>query len=127
MIVLDASAAVLALLADGDARRLVATEHVTAPHHIDVEVAHAIRGHVRRGIIAADDGGLAIRTWAKLGIRRMAVVSVLERVWELRDNLSAYDAAYVAVAETLGCHLVTADGRLARAPGIRCTLTVVSR
>jgi len=52
---------------------------------------------------------------------------MLERVWELRDNVSAYDATYVALAELLGCALVTADGRLAGAPNLRCSVTVVPR
>ena len=52
---------------------------------------------------------------------------LLSRIWELRDNVSAYDATYVAVAEALEAPLVTADGRLARAPGPRCTVTVVRR
>jgi predicted nucleic acid-binding protein len=49
----------------------------------------------------------------------------LDRIWELRDNVSAYDAGYVALAEALGCGLLTADGRLAGAPGVRCPITVV--
>ena len=52
---------------------------------------------------------------------------LLERIWELRDNLTAYDACYVALAETLDCCLVTADARISRAPGIRCPITVVPR
>jgi len=52
---------------------------------------------------------------------------VLDRIWELRDNLSAYDAGYIALAERLGCALVTADARLSRALGIRCPVTVVPR
>ena len=50
---------------------------------------------------------------------------MLDRVWELRDNLSAYDAAYVALAEIIDCPLVTADARLSRAPGLRCAVTVL--
>jgi predicted nucleic acid-binding protein len=50
---------------------------------------------------------------------------LLHRVWELRENLSAYDATYVALAEELACTLLTADGRISRAPGIRCAVTVV--
>lgn len=53
------------------------------------------------------------------------MVSLLDRVWELRDNLTAYDASYVALAELLHCALLTADARLGRAPGIRCSVTVV--
>ena len=56
---------------------------------------------------------------------RVPIVGMLERVWELRENLSGYDAAYVAVAETLDTSLLTADARLARAPGPMCPITVV--
>ena len=65
--------------------------------------------------------------WGRLGIERFGVSGLLDRIWELRDDLSAYDATYVAVAETLDAPLLTADGRLARAPGPRCTVTVVRR
>jgi predicted nucleic acid-binding protein len=63
--------------------------------------------------------------WAALGLSRYPMTGLLERIWELRDNLSAYDAAYIALAELLGCALVTADGRLSRAAGIRCPVTIV--
>jgi predicted nucleic acid-binding protein len=53
--------------------------------------------------------------------------SLLDRIWELRDNLSSYDATYVALAELLDCSLLTADGRLGRAPGLGCPITVVPR
>jgi predicted nucleic acid-binding protein len=58
---------------------------------------------------------------------RYPVFGILDRVWQLRDNLSAYDATYVALAEQLGCALLTADQRLAGAPGLRCPITVVPR
>jgi predicted nucleic acid-binding protein len=125
VIVVDASAAVVALLVDGHARRLLATEEVVVPTHVDVEVAHALRGQVRRGVIGADDGASALSTWSRLGMRRLGIVGVLDRVWALRENLSAYDAGYVALAETLECALVTADARLSRAPGLRCAVTVI--
>jgi predicted nucleic acid-binding protein len=83
----------------------------------DPEVAHALRAQVRRGDIDAGDGERAIRRWAQLGVQRFAVVGLLDRVWELRANLTSYDASHVAVA--LGCALLTADGRLAGAPGPR--------
>ena len=125
MIVLDASAAVLALLNDGDARRSLASQTVAVPHLVDSEVAHALRGQVLRGSVDAEQAGAVLARWARLGLRRFAVVGLLGRIWELRENLSAYDASYVALAEALACELLTADGRLARSPGPRCAITVV--
>ena len=63
----------------------------------------------------------------RLGMTRYPVFTLLERVWDLRENLSAYDASYVALAELLNCPLMTADARLSRAPGVRCSITVVPR
>lgn len=125
MIVLDASAAVLALLNDGDARRSLATETVVVPHLADPEVAHALRGQLVRGRIAADEARVALARWARLGLRRVAVVGLLARIWELRGSLSVREATYVALAEALPCGLVTADARLAQAPGPECAITVV--
>jgi len=125
VIALDASAAVLGLLNDGDARAMLAHESIVCPHLVDSEVTHALRSQVLRGEIGALDASRAIGVWANLGIRRLGVRGLLGRVWELRDNLSAYDATYVAVAEAMDASLVTADARLARAPGVRCTVTVV--
>jgi predicted nucleic acid-binding protein len=127
VIVLDASAAVLALLNDGDARRSLATETVAVPHLADPELAHALRAQVLRDRIGADDAGVALARWARLGLRRFAVVGLLARIWELRDNLTAYDATYVALAEANACELVTADARLAQAPGPTCAITVLRR
>ena len=127
MIVVDASAAVLALLNDGDARRVLASETVLVPHLVDAEVAQALPGHARRGRVGPDDGQAALARWARLGVRRFAITGLLSRIWELHDNLSAYDATYVALAEAFGCQLVTADARLAHAPGPSCTVTVVRR
>lgn len=127
MIVIDASAAVLALLNDGDARRLLATETVVIPHLADSEVAHALRAQVLRGHVGADHAGGALARWARLGLRRYGAVGFLARIWELRDNLTACDASYVALAEALACELVTADARLAQAPGPTCTIRVVRR
>jgi predicted nucleic acid-binding protein len=127
VIVLDASAAVLALLNDGDARRSVMSETVVVPHLVDAEVAQALRAQVRRGRVSDGDAQGALVRWARLGLRRFALIGLLPRIWELRDNLSAYEASYVALAEAFGCSLVTADARLARAPGPRCAITVVRR
>jgi len=125
VIVVDASIAVLGLLNDGDARVQLATGSLASPHLVDSEVAHALRAQVRRGDIGVTDGERAIRCWAQMGVQRFPVVGLLDRVWELRLNITGYDATYVAVAEALDCALLTADGRLARAPGPRCPITVL--
>lgn len=125
MIVLDASAAVTGLLNEGPARHSLATEQLHAPHLIDSEVASGLRRQVASGRIRADDGWTALAAWRRLGLTRYAMPGLLERVWELRQNFSAYDAGYVALAESLGCSLVTADARISRAPGVRCPITIV--
>lgn len=125
MIVVDASAALSALLSSGAARHRLAVEQIHVPHLVDSEVASGLRRRVATGHMQADAGWTALDTWRRLGMTRYPAFTLLDRVWELRDNLSAYDAAYVALAELLDCGLLTADGRLARAPGLRCPVTVV--
>ncbi|HVM02408.1 MAG TPA: type II toxin-antitoxin system VapC family toxin [Acidimicrobiales bacterium] len=125
MIVVDASAAVLGLLSDGDARRVLASEPVAVPHLADSEVVHALRSQVLRGTATDGEARGALERWARLGLRRFPVVGLLGRMWDLRGNLSAYDATYVALAETIGCDLLTADRRLAAAPGPRCPIVVL--
>ncbi len=127
MIVVDASAALSALLNDGPARQALTADQLHAPHLVDSEVASGLRRLVTTGVIDADAGWLALDTWRRLGLTRYAVHPLLDRVWELRDNLTAYDAGYVALAEALGCALLTADARLSGAPGIGCLVTVVPR
>ncbi len=127
MIVVDASAAVSALLNAGPARQALAEEQLHVPHLIDPEVAHALRRGVASSHIEPGDAWTALDRWRRLGMARHAVFHLLERVWELRENLSAYDASYVALAESLGCALLTADVRMGRATGIRCPVTVVPR
>lgn len=125
MIVVDASAAVLALLNDDGARRLLAREAVGVPHLIDSEIANALRSNVIRGGVEERHARRALDSWARLGVRRFTVVGLLGRIWELRANLTAYDASYIALAEALGGDLVTADARLAAAPGPACPVRVV--
>lgn len=125
MIVLDASAAVSALLQQGVARTAIADEQVHVPHLIDAEVTSALRRRVLAGRLAAGTGRACLRAWQGLALTRYPGVGLLGRVWLLRDNLSAYDAMYIALAEALGCEVLTADARLAGAPGIRCPVTVV--
>lgn len=127
MIVVDASAAVSALLREGAARRLLAREQVHVPHLVDVEVTSALRGLEARREVSPEDAGAALAAWRRLGLTRYAMSSLLARVWALRARVSTYDATYVALAEALDCPLVTADARLARAPRLRCAVTVVPR
>lgn len=127
MIVVDASAVVLGLLNDGDARRAMATEALAVPHLVDSEVAHALRGQVRRGAVDADVASRVLDRWRRMGVRRFGAAGLLPRIWALRGNVSAYDATYVALAEALACDLVTADARLAAAPGPTCRTVVVRR
>lgn len=125
MIVVDASAAVSALLSKGPARDALANEQLHAPHLIDSEVASALRRRVATGVLTDDAGWAALHVWRQVGISRYPVVAILDRVWALRHNLSAYDAAYVALAEALHCTLLTVDNRLSRSPGLRCPVTVL--
>ena len=125
MTVIDASAVVLGLLNDGAARAALSEGAITCPHLVDSEVVQALRSQVFRGEVDLIDAQRALRAWQGLGVERISVVGLVGRIWELRENVSAYDATYVALAEALSMPLVTADGRLGRAPGPRCTVTVV--
>jgi predicted nucleic acid-binding protein len=125
VIVVDASAAVAALLRDGSAREIMAREQLHAPHLIDAEVAQTLRRLVAGQRLAARDGETLMSGWSGLALVRHPIHPLLSRIWQLRDNVSAYDATYVALAETLGCALLTADAGLARASGTTCPITVV--
>jgi predicted nucleic acid-binding protein len=127
LIVVDASAAVLGMLNDGDARRMLAAEPLATPHLADSEITQALRAQAMRGAIGIEDARRALGAWSRLGIERFAVTGLLDRVWELRDSVTAYDATYVALAEALGCALLTADARLGGATGPKCPVTVVRR
>ncbi len=127
MIVLDASAALAALLNDGQARHLIGSERLHSPHLIDSEITSGLRRLVQRNQLSATSGWNVLRTWRRLGVTRYAAFGLFERMWEIRENFSAYDATYVALAEALGCSLVTADARLGRASQARCAITLVAR
>ena len=122
MIVLDASAAVEVLLqtaagAPMTERLLDPAESLHAPHLLDVEVAQILRRFVRRGELAPDRARQALDDLASLPLERYSHEILMPRVWMLRENLTAYDAAYVALAEVLEATLLTRDGRIPRAPG----------
>lgn len=125
MIVVDASAAVAALLNDGQSRRALRGGQLHAPHLIDSEIANVLRRNEINGLIETTAAMRALDAWRRIGLIRYGVAGLLERVWQLRGNLSAYDASYVALAESLRCELLTCDARLARAPRLRCPVTVL--
>lgn len=130
MIVVDGSAAVEILLqldmADPLMDRLfLSGESLHAPHLLDVEVAQVIRRYARMGDIAAARGTEALRDLADLPVTRHGHTPLLDRIWQLRMNLTAYDAAYIALAEALDGVLVTRDAALARVPGVRLTVEVI--
>lgn len=129
MIVVDASVLVTALAdddEDGDrARGRLRGERLVAPHLVDMEVLSAWRGLVTAGALDERRARLALADLRALRIERVVHDRLLDRCWELRGNLTVYDAAYVALAEAVGCTLLTADGRLAAAPGPRCSIEVL--
>ena len=122
MIVLDASAAVDWLLQTAigqhiEHRIYSARESLHAPHLLDLEVAQVLRRLVREGIVSANRADHAVQDLLNLRVTRYPHFMMLPRVWQLRHNFSAYDAAYVGLAEKLRAPLITRDGRLANAPG----------
>ncbi len=128
MIVVDASALVLAVV-DNPMRGVAVADAVSqgavAPHLIDAELGHALRGLVRRAVISSDEALRSLHAGHHLVATRTGHRDLTARAWELRDNVSFYDALYVALAELRGLTLVTADGRLAAASGPRCPIEVV--
>ena len=124
-LVVDASALVDALLIDGAARACLAEASLHAPELIDAELLSVLRRLVLTDLLAERQALLALDTAQLLGLRRHATRQLWPRAWQLRSNLSAYDALYVALAEQLNLSLLSADGRLARAPGLRCQVRVV--
>jgi predicted nucleic acid-binding protein len=129
VIVVDASVLAPALAddgADGDrVRERLRGERLAAPELIDLEVVSTIRRAARARRLDDRRSGQALKDLAALPLRRVPHLPLLTRVWELRDNLTAYDAAYVALAEALDALLLTADGRMGRASGLRCEVEVL--
>lgn len=112
--------------AGDEARRALANDELAAPELLDLEVVSAVRGLRRGGILSEPRALQALASLARTQIGRSPHRPLLPRIWELRDNLSVYDASYVALAEGLRVVLVTADKRLAAAPGIRCEIDLVA-
>ena len=130
MIVIDASAALEWLRKRPSAPKLtarIASEygHMHAPHLIDLEVIQVLRRLTRENVVGAERAREAIEDFHGLAIDRHGHREFASRIWELRANLTAYDAAYVALAESLDCPLVTHDARLFRSPGHRARIEMV--
>jgi predicted nucleic acid-binding protein len=122
--VVDASVVVAALLDQGPdgewAADVLSEPSVIAPHLMPAEVTQTIRRLAHAESVSADAAALALDDLANLAIPLFEFGPHADRVWELRDSLTAYDAWYVALAETLDVGLATLDRRLARASGPRC-------
>jgi predicted nucleic acid-binding protein len=130
VIVVDASVLVPGLVddgRDGDAARVrLRGEVLAAPELVDLEVASVLRRLVLAGSLPLRHADLALADLVELPLQRAAHRSLLARCWQLRSNVTVYDAAYIALAEALGALLVTADARLAAAPGLRCDVELLT-
>ena len=129
--VVDASVLVAFYATDSDqratvARRLGGAGALVAPAHLDAEVVSALRGLCRAHPALLPAVPEALRHLASLPLQRLPIAPLMQRMWELRDNLTAYDAAYVALAERLDAPLFTCDGRLSGSSGLRCTVELIT-
>jgi predicted nucleic acid-binding protein len=114
--VIDASAALeIALARPAGLTLLDRDREWHAPHLIDIEVLHALRRWTLRGDLSSARGRIAIEDYSRIRIIRYPHEPLLDRIWELKENVSAYDGAYIALAERLGCALVTMDKRMEKA------------
>ncbi len=130
MTVVDASIVASALGDDGSdgerARQRLAGERLFAPELLDLEVASVWRRAARAGRLGERRASQALEDLAALPLGRAPHQPFMSRIWELRDNLTPYDAAYVALAEELEAPLLTADRRLAKALGARCEIELLA-
>jgi len=127
MIVADASAVIEWLIGGnrGDAvGQVFEGEDIYAPAHIDVEVAQVSRRLVFESIITPARGKAMLELLAEAPFRRIPLTPLLPRIWDLRKNLTAYDAAYVALAEALPAPLLTFDQKIPAAPGHQAQVVV---
>jgi predicted nucleic acid-binding protein len=106
-------------------RAMLRASNLEAPEHVVLEVAAALRNRTVRDELAPGEAAEALRRLRRLPIIRHPLIGLVDRVWELRDDLTPYDAAYVALAERLRTSLLTADAALAGAPGVRCTVELI--
>ena len=105
--------------------RLAEEVTVASPALIDLEFANVLRGLLAKELISPRHANRALTEFMRAPVQRHGHLALLQRIWRLRGNLTAYDASYVALAELLGADLLTTDKRLAGAPGIRCHVQVL--
>jgi predicted nucleic acid-binding protein len=129
VLVVDASVLAPALADDGPdgdaARARLRGQSLAAPELIDLETTSVVRRQFRAGQLDGRRAALALTDLVELPVRRAPHRPLLSRCWELRENLTVYDAAYVALAEALDVVLLTADARIANAPGPRCQIELL--
>ena len=129
MIVIDASVLANVLGDDGQdgrrARKELRDAELTAPDLVDVETVAVLRKRWLAGTLSNQRFATAIEDLEQLALARVPALRLMRRAYELRANVTAYDACYVALAELLACELLTADQRLANAPGPRCTIRLL--
>jgi predicted nucleic acid-binding protein len=130
VIVVDASAMLEFLLqtplgARVEARLFRDEEEFHSPHLMDVEVTQGLRRLVRSGEVSATRAAEAIEDLSDLDLHRHAHLDLLTRAWQLRENVTAYDAMYVALAEALDAMVITCDSPLAKAPGHRARIEAI--
>jgi predicted nucleic acid-binding protein len=130
LIVIDASAAIELMLRTElgekvEARALAPQERLYAPHLLDLEVAQVLRRLTQLKEITAARAQEALDDYAGLLVERAAHRDLLPRVWQLRDSMTAYDGAYIALAEALDAPLLTCDGKLARSRGHRAMIELL--
>jgi predicted nucleic acid-binding protein len=126
VIVLDTSA-IVEFLVGGDPaadriRAMTMGEKLAAPHAVDLECASALRGLVHGSKLPPDEAERALQLLGRMEIRRYGHLPLLARIWQLRHNMWPYDAAYVALAESLGAELVTLDAKMEKVPGLMCNI-----
>lgn len=130
-LVVDASMVVAALVDSGTdgrwAEALLTGDSLAAPHLMPAEAANILRRSAAGGVISAEQASLAHADLLDLRVELFPYAPFAARVWELRENVTCYDAWYVAVAEALGAPLATLDARLAKAPGPRCRFMVTEQ
>ncbi len=132
MIVADASLVANAVADDTDAGRAARRElgdagELYAPDLVDVEVTSVVRRLTLAGTLEPDRARIALTGLRALPIERVPCARLIERAFELRETITVYDGVYVALAEVLGCEVVTLDEKLAAANGPRCRIRVVGR